>query len=97
MNIIITEEAKDLILGSGRRVITIYSEALSSCWGPASEIFARLRKPEVSQDYNLFKVDGIDVYLYKEAKTMKDEIIIQPARFTSDLANKDFEILGLRK
>lgn len=97
MNIIISDTAKDLILGAGKKNITIYSEALSSCWGPASEIFVRLKKPEVSNDYNLFIVDGIDVYIFKEAKIVKDTITIQPARFPSDLPNKDFEILGLKK
>lgn len=96
MNIVITDGAKDLILGAGKKIITIYSEALSSCWGPASEIFARLKKPEVSEDYNLFVVDNIDVYLFKDAKTIKDTIIIQPAKHPSDLANKDFDILGLK-
>lgn len=96
MNIVITEEAKNLILGAGKKTITIYSESLSSCWGPASEIFTRLKKPEVSEDYNLFTIDNIDVYLFKDAKIVKDTIIIQPARFPSDLPNKDFDILGLK-
>lgn len=31
MKIVITDDAKDLILGTGKKSITIYLEALSSC------------------------------------------------------------------
>jgi len=60
------------------------------------EVFVRLREPEALDEYNLFEVDGIKVYLYKDAELKKDTILIDKARFSSDLAYKEFDVLGLK-
>jgi len=60
------------------------------------EIFVRLRKPEAPEEYNLFEIDGIKVYLYKDAEPKKDTILIDKAKYSSDLAYKEFDVLGLK-
>lgn len=49
----------------------------------------------VPKDYNLYQVDGINVYLYKEAILEGDAVEISLAKRASDIANKDFHIKGL--
>ncbi|HSH36028.1 hypothetical protein [Schnuerera sp.] len=59
------------------------------------EVFVRLNEPEAPDKYNMYEVDGIKVYLYKEAKLTGDTIEIKPAKYSSDLANKEFDVYGL--
>ena len=54
-----------------------------------------LEEPEVPEEYNKYSVDGINVYLYKEALVKEDSIEIKLAEYASDLPNKDFDIFGL--
>ena len=95
MNIIINEEAKEQLFMMGKNVMTIYSEAVTSCWSPRPEIFVRLKEPEVPEKYNLYKVDNIKIYLYKEAVLTGDTIEIEPAKYSSDLPYKEFDVYGL--
>lgn len=47
------------------------------------------------EEYNEYEVDGIKVYIYKEAITIGDSIEIELAKHASDFANKDFDVHGL--
>ncbi len=47
------------------------------------------------ENYNLYEIDGILVYLYKEALVIENTVEIKPARYASDLLNKEFDIIGL--
>ena len=59
------------------------------------KIFVRLNEPEALDDYNLYEVDGIKVYLYKKAILKGNTIEIKPAKHSSDLANREFDVYGL--
>lgn len=59
------------------------------------EIFVRLNEPEALDEYNMYEIDGIKVYLYKEAKLTGDTIEIKPTEYSSDLANREFDVYGL--
>lgn len=95
MNIIISPKAKEQLSIMGKNTMTIYTEAVSSCWSPRAEIFVKLKEPEALEKYNMYEVDGIKVYLYKEAIPSGDTIEIAPAKYSSDLANKEFDVYGL--
>lgn len=95
MNIIMSDEVKTHLRMMGRKTMTIYSELMTSCWSPRPEIFVSLKEPVVPENFNKYEVDGIDVYIYKEAVVIEDTIEIELARHASDLANKDFDVLGL--
>ena len=75
--------------------MTIYSKIMTSCWSPRPDIFVKLKEPEVPEEYNKYEVDGINIFLYKEAVVKDDSIEIQLAKRGSDLPNKDFDIHGL--
>ncbi|NLV76824.1 MAG: hypothetical protein GX023_07570 [Tissierellia bacterium] len=60
------------------------------------EIFVRLNEPEALDDYNMYEVDGIKVYLYKKAIPTGNIIEIKPAKYSSDLANREFDVYGLK-
>lgn len=95
VNIHISEEAKEYLRGMGKNTMTIYTEMISSCWSPRPEIFVRLKEPEALEEFDLFIVDGINIYLYKDAIAANNTIEVRPARYISDLANKEFDVLGL--
>lgn len=47
------------------------------------------------KNYNEYEVDGIKVFVYKEAVIIEDTIEIELAKQASDFANKDFDVHGL--
>lgn len=55
----------------------------------------RLKEPDVPENYNKYEVDGINIFLYKEAVLKGNSIEIELAKHASDLANKDFDVHGL--
>ncbi len=48
------------------------------------------------EKYNKHEIDGISIYLYKEAIIIGDSIEIELAKRASDIANKDFDVHGLK-
>ena len=54
-----------------------------------------MEEPEVPENYDKFEVDGINIYLYKDAVLEGDSIEIELAEYGSDLPDKDFDIHGL--
>lgn len=95
LKIVISPEVKNYLKIMGKRTMTIYSEIMSSCWSPRPDIFVSLKEPVVPKKYNKYEVDGINIYLYKEAVITGDTIEIELAKHASDLANKDFDVYGL--
>lgn len=95
LNIVISQEAKDHLRTMGRRTMTIYAKIMSSCWSPRPDIFVSLKEPVVPEEYNKYEVDGLNIYIYKEAVLIGDSIEIELAKHASDLANKDFDVYGL--
>lgn len=75
--------------------MTIYPKLLTSCWSPREEIFVKLKEPGVLEDYDKFEIDGISVYLYKDAVLTGDSIEVAMAKKGSDLAGQDFDVHGL--
>lgn len=49
----------------------------------------------VPEEYIKYEVDGVNIYLYKEAVLKGDSIEIKVAKSASDLADKDFDVFGL--
>lgn len=96
MKIIISEKAKEKLNMMGKSTMTIYTEIVGSCWSPVPEVFVGLREPEASDKYNMYEIDGIKIYLYKEAVLIRDTIKIETAEYSSDLANREFDVYGLK-
>ena len=59
-------------------------EELEKIWGD-----------DFPENYNKYEVDGITVYIYKEAVFKGDSIQIEIPKTGSDMAGKDFEVFGL--
>nr|WP_300006257.1 hypothetical protein [Tissierella sp.] len=49
----------------------------------------------VPTEYRKHEIEGINIYLYKDAVIKNDLIEISLAKSASDFANKDFDITGL--
>jgi len=96
MNIIIDDKVKERLRMMGKKSITVYTAAVGSCWSPRPEIFVRLNEPVARDKYDMFEVDGINIYLYKEAELTDDTLRIEPAKYVSDLADKEFDVHGLK-
>lgn len=45
----------------------------------------------------MYEVDDIKVYLDKKAVIDGDTIEIKPAKYVSDLANKEFDVYGVKE
>ncbi len=52
------------------------------------------REPEATEDYDLFKIENINVYLYKGAK-IADNIKVTMSEQFSDLPNKEIAVEGI--
>lgn len=96
MNIVINEGTHKILKDLRKNVMTIYSEIPFGCWSSMPEVFVRLKEPEAQNDYNLYEVDGIKVFLFKDAKSINNTIEIIPAKYSSDLIDKEFEVIGLK-
>lgn len=94
MEIIIDNRVKEYLRSIGKRTITIYTEIVGSCWSPRPEIFVRTKEPEAPENYRLFKVDNIDVYLYNDI-VAEDKIEIKMSEQVSDLPNKEITVEGI--
>lgn len=94
MNIIIDEKVKKYLDSMGRDSVTIYSEIIGSCWSPMPELFVKLREPEVSDDYNKFESDGVNIYIFKDAK-LGDTLKLKMSEHVSDLPNKEIAVEGI--
>lgn len=94
MEIVIDNEVKQYLSSLGKKAITIYTEIVGSCWSPRPEIFVRTREPEAPEEYELFEVDNLKVYLFKGAKT-RDNIKIKMSEQASDLPNKEIAVEGI--
>lgn len=95
LNISISQEVKDHLRMRGSKTINIYTKMMTSCWSPRLDIFVKLREPVVPEKFNKYEVDGIIVYIDKDAKIKGDSIQIELAKSASDMADKDFDIHGL--
>ncbi len=96
MNIILDEKVKERLTMMRRNAITIYTAVIGSCWSPRPDVFVRLNEPSAHDKYNIFEVEDIKVYLYKEAELTGDTLRIEPAKHVSDLADKEFDVYGLK-
>ncbi|WP_176967820.1 hypothetical protein [Proteiniborus ethanoligenes] len=54
----------------------------------------RTREPVALEDFQEYDVDGIKVYLFKDAKVDK-EIILEMSKQVSDLPNKEIAVKGI--
>lgn len=95
MNIIISQEVKDHLRMMRTNTITIYTRLMTSCWSPRLDIFVKLKEPAVPEKFNKYQVDGINIFLYKEAILRNESIEIELANYASDLPDKDFNVYGL--
>lgn len=95
MKIIIADKVKERLRMMGKKSMTIYTAVIGSCWSPRPEVFIRLKEPEALDNYNMYEIEGIKVYLYKDAKLIGDALKIEEAKYVSDLADKEFEVKGL--
>lgn len=95
LKINISEDARTRVRMMGRKDMTIFSKLMTSCWSPRPDIFVSLKKPGLPEDFNKFELDGLDIYIFKEAIFQGDSIQIELAKGGSDIANKDFDIKGI--
>lgn len=94
MKIIIKDKVREYLKLREKNNLTIDLEDPRGCWEPVPEIFVRPREPEASENYNVYELDGIKVYIYKGAKT-KDVLTIKMSERVSDLADKEIEVEGI--
>lgn len=94
MEIIIDDKAKQYLKTLGKNALTIYTEIVGSCWSPRPEIFVRTREPEALENFKLYNLDNIKIYLFKEAKT-GEKIKIKMSDYASDLPNKEIAVEGI--
>lgn len=96
MNIELNEDVRKKLKGMGSKSMTIYSKPVSSCWSPKPEVFVMLKEPEVPEGFKKFESDSISVYIYKDAVFTGDTVSVELAKHASDLANKEFDVHGLK-
>lgn len=94
MEIIVDDNVKKYLRSLGKRAITIYTEVVGSCWSPRPDIFVRTREPEAPENYNLYDVDNINIFLFKEAN-VGDKVRIKMSEHFSDLPNKEIAVEGI--
>ena len=97
LNIIINQEVKNYLRMMGSKTITVYTRLMTSCWSPRLDTFVKLKEPAVPENFNKYEVDGINIYIYKEAVLVESAVQIELARYASDLPDKDFEVFGLER
>lgn len=93
MNIIIDDKIKESLHVRGKNIITIDFGILSSCWSIMPEVFVTHKNPGDSNKFYEIQIDDITVYINKEL-ILGDEIKVQYPKYASDLAEKEFEIVG---
>ncbi|NLC12403.1 MAG: hypothetical protein GX767_09190 [Firmicutes bacterium] len=92
MNISIDSDAKEYLLDRGSTV-TVEAAIMSGCFGVTKEPVLFAKKPEDPAGYDLVLVEGIKVYIIKEAVISSAGANIYLA---GDTAYKSLEINGLR-
>lgn len=54
----------------------------------------RTREPEATEDFDLYNIDNIKVYLFKEAN-VGEKVTIKMSEQTSDLPDKEIAVEGI--
>ena len=95
MNIIISEEAKEILDYRNTKKVTIYGIMPVGCWGiQKAEVYVRLREPKRNhniEDFIELDAEGIHFYIDKTLE-LPDTITLVKAKYISDLHDKEFEI-----
>ena len=77
MEILIDKKAKNFIKSKGEKAIEVWLEGCAS-WGPSEpQPSVRMGKPENIEEFNLHKVDDIDVYVKSDVIAKDDELKIK--------------------
>lgn len=58
-------------------------------------ISVKLKEPEVPENYNKYEVEGINIFLYKDAVLKEDSIEIELSESLSYSADQDLNVHGL--
>ena len=95
MNIIIDDRVKESLKISRRNIVTIDFGILSSCWSIMPEVFVTHKNPGDSNKFNEVVIDDIIVFINKEL-ILDDEVKVQYPEYASDLAEKEFEVVGAK-
>ena len=96
LDINISQEVKDYLRMRESKTFTIYTKLMTSCWSSMLDIFVRLREPVVPENYNKYEVEGINVFLYKDAVLKGDSIEIELSESSSYSSEQDFVVHGLK-
>ena len=96
MNINMTQEVKDYLRMRGSKTITIFTKLVSGCWSPTLDIFVKLREPGVLEKFNKYEVDGLNIFIDKEAVLTGDTIEIELPEQDLGLSDKHFDVHGLK-
>ena len=96
LDINMTQEVKDYLRMRGSKTITIFTKLVSGCWSPTLDIFVKLREPGVLHKFNKYEVDGINIFIDKEAVIIGDAIEIELPEQDLGLSDKHFDVHGLK-
>lgn len=93
MNIIIDERIKETLKVRKKSIITIDFGILSSCWSIMPEVFVTHKNPGDSNKFEEVNLDDITVFINRDL-ILDSEVKIQYPKYASDLAGKEFEVIG---
>lgn len=93
MNIIIDDKVKESLKVSRKNIITIDFGILSSCWSIMPEVFVTHKNPGDSEKFEKVQIDNINIFINKKL-ILDDEIKIIIPKYASDLAGREFEVIG---
>ena len=95
MNITIDSDVRNSLSTRGKYIITIDFGILSSCWSIMPEVFVTHMNPGDSRKFEETKVDDFTIFINKEL-IIEDEVRVKYPKYASDLAEKEFEVIGAK-
>lgn len=92
MKVKMDKKAEKFIKSKGEQAIEVWLEGCSS-WGPSEpQPSVRMGKPENVEEFNLYKVEDIDVYVKSNVIAKDDELRV---KYTKILWNERLIVDGM--
>ena len=94
MNVIVDSGAVEYIKSKGtNNSVTIAMETIKSGWCSTNQLSVQIGRPNHEKRFDLYEVDGINVYLQKGLYIPDDEVKISLSKF---LFIKNLQVSGIR-
>lgn len=95
MKVVIDDQVKETLRVRNKNIITIDFGILTSCWSIMPEVFIRHQNPGDFDKFEKVEVGNFTVFLNKEL-IIDDEVRVKFPEYASDLADKEFEVVGAK-